>query len=229
MKDIRQKQAPSQEKKVPASKSRPSYIDEQSYDLPMDDSLLPSLKIIQSISPERIKGSEVYVEGAVEGMLMHSTSLELFDGDTGVIIVPLAVRKYWVEWKSRDSGGGFVASYSTKEDMDKGFTPGNEVQVTIEYMVMMEATKQMVTVRFNSATKYAIARKWATMIEQAKTLFGKKYRLKTVMKKNKNNQIYFNYDIEPVDWVDETTYKIVKELAASAQLPAIEQADDNEL
>lgn len=208
---------------------RPAYIEEQQIDVPMDESLQPTLKIIQSISPEALKGSEAYVPGAEAGMLMNSSTRELYDGAEGVIIIPLAVRKYWVEWKPRESGGGFVGSYDSKEDLEAAYTQGNEVQVTIEYMVMIEESKQMITVRFNSATKYPVARKWAQMIEQAKSLYGKKYRLKTVLKTNKNKQMYHNFDIEAVDWVSKETYTLCKELATSAQAKALPASGSDEL
>ena len=75
-----------------------------------DDLSLPWIQLLQSNSPE-VDGSvpERKIEGAEAGMLMDSVSKKLRSAEEGIIFVPCATNHMYVEWVSRDKGGGFVA------------------------------------------------------------------------------------------------------------------------
>jgi len=199
--------------------SRPSYVPKETYDIPVD--VVPAIKIIQSLSPERMPDDSNYISGALEGMMFNAETRELYDGKKGVIVVPLQVRKSYVEWIPRQSGGGFVAAYPTREEMEAKYTAGNQVQVSIEFLIVLPDMK-IAVVRFDSPSKLGVARKWGAAIKNAETLFGARYVLRTVLKRNRQNQTYFNFDIQFSGWVQSTKeFDQYKALMESNALPIL--------
>ncbi len=71
----------------------------------------PFLSILQSGSPQVKKTDAKHIDGAAEGQLMNTVDFELFDGEAGVIMVPCAFRRAYVEWIVREDGGGYVGEY----------------------------------------------------------------------------------------------------------------------
>jgi hypothetical protein len=77
------------------------------------DMVIPFLKLMQVGSKEvKAKGSL-----AKAGMLMNSATGELFDGDKGVLIVPAITDHCYIEYRSRFSGGGFVAKHDVNAEI----------------------------------------------------------------------------------------------------------------
>lgn len=175
------------------------------------------------ISNEIIEGDPSFIPGAAAGMMFHSTSKELYDGKAGIVLVPIQVRKYYTEWIPRAQGGGFVAQYDTKEEMQASADQSNEIVPVFEFICILQGQDEMVRVQFNSATKYPVARKWGALIQEAGTMYGMSYKLRTVMRQNKQKQPYYTFDVDKVGWVAEDVYKVAEEMAKSvslAQLPA---------
>lgn len=208
--------APTQSAAPATGDSRPDFIPKEEYDLPTDDMMTPQIKIMQSISPELIPQDPKFVPGAAAGMLLFDATNQLFPGDVGIEFIPLAVRKYYSEWLPRNQGGGFVANYQSREEMEEKMTPGNEITAVIEYTVYVPEIEQTAAIRFNSATKYQIARALAKFIQDAQTMVGRTYRLTTIPRQNKNKQWYYNFNIVPGEWVDKETYDICKQMSDSA-------------
>jgi hypothetical protein len=71
----------------------------------------PFLSILQSGSPQVKKTDAKHIEDAEEGMLLNTVDNELFNGEEGVMIVPCAYRRAYVEWIVREDGGGYVSEY----------------------------------------------------------------------------------------------------------------------
>lgn len=72
---------------------------------------LPFLSMLQKGSPQCSKANGAYIKGAEEGMFMNTVNGELYPGDPGVVVVPCYYREAIVEWKVRESGGGYVAEH----------------------------------------------------------------------------------------------------------------------
>ena len=82
-----------------------------------NDFAIPFLAILQKGSPQVSKANSKYVKDAQIGMVMNTVTLELYDGDLGIIFIPCAYNKMVVEWKPRDSGGGFVAQHKDGDQL----------------------------------------------------------------------------------------------------------------
>lgn len=72
------------------------------------DKAIPFLFVLQDGSPQLKSKSDKYVPGAKAGMMMNSITGELFDPDTGAIVIPCLTDHNFVEWIPRNEGGGFV-------------------------------------------------------------------------------------------------------------------------
>lgn len=69
---------------------------------------IPFLSVLQKSSPQVDEDSGAKIEGAKAGMLFNSVSGKMWDGKTGIIIVPCAYRRVFLRWGPRSGeGSGF--------------------------------------------------------------------------------------------------------------------------
>lgn len=83
------------------------------------DIRFPILKLLQDNSPQVKKKGDSYIDGAEPGMFIDPDSNKIFDGETGLLIIPCACVKSFIEWIDRDSGGGIAGVYSFEEGKAK--------------------------------------------------------------------------------------------------------------
>jgi hypothetical protein len=76
---------------------------------------IPFLVVLQTNSPQCLEGDAAHVKGAKAGMFFNSATKELFDGKSGVVIVPAYYQHRYVEWVPRDQGGGYRGDYSPQD------------------------------------------------------------------------------------------------------------------
>lgn len=113
------------------------------------DVAIPFIAILQALSPQIKKGSPAKIEGAEEGFLFHTVKQQFLDPTKiHVRVVNCGFQKRWVEWKPRDTGGGFVATHLTdqvlhqcvKDDKGKYHTKnGNLIVETAYHFVLLVA------------------------------------------------------------------------------------------
>lgn len=84
-----------------------------------DDIALPFIGLIQSMSPQRKRTDPKYIPGAEEGRWFNSVTNELYPAE-GVRIIPVHYEKVYNEWIPRSVGGGFVATYKSREEALEG-------------------------------------------------------------------------------------------------------------
>jgi len=73
-----------------------------------DDLAIPFLKLLQKMSDEVDKDASAYVEGAEAGMFLDTATGELTEE---VEFIACHYHRAMVEWRDRDSGGGFIAQH----------------------------------------------------------------------------------------------------------------------
>lgn len=71
-----------------------------------DSFAVPFLIILQSGSPQCKKADPAYNEDAEEGMIYNTVTGTLYDGDEGIVVIPCAFQRRFVQWADRDAGGG---------------------------------------------------------------------------------------------------------------------------
>lgn len=221
----------------PMSK-RPDYLPSTKVDIPVEEQVrFPRLKLMQALSPELTTGNEKFVVdpsdpkgkkallSAGELFLQGDTVHRQIDGEEGIVVIPVAIRKRYVEYVKRDQGGGFVASYDSKEECDANSDPANDIQTTIEFLCL-EADVEDPTpfsITFDTITKLGVARKWAGFIGQYQSLNGVKYLVTAKQQVNKQKQAYYNFNVQPVGWVDQKQLTAIEVMTSEVEplfLPA---------
>src|SRR3989337_4145684 len=72
---------------------------------------IPRLKILQKMSPEGDKDASEYVDKASAGDFFNTATGLIYDGKAGITVIPVHFRRSFIEWVTRDEGGGFVAEH----------------------------------------------------------------------------------------------------------------------
>lgn len=138
-------------------------------DLSGDDMSIPFLKIIQSLSDERKKNKESYIEGAEEGHIFDSVSRKLM---REIEVIPVHIRRSVLEWVPRDAAdSGLVGEYASMAEAQKMSAPGNDLEDTFAYVVLYRDPASMdfsPAIISMSRTKMKVARRWNTTLKSLK-------------------------------------------------------------
>lgn len=125
------------------------YVGSTAGDYSVDDFTVPYLIILQDKAKRVMEGGPQYVEGARPGMLYNSADNCVYDRKTGVRVIPCAYKSLYMEWISREAGGGIAGSYSLDEGTrlyryadvnDKGkriLENGNEIALNHQHFVLV--------------------------------------------------------------------------------------------
>lgn len=116
------------------------------------DLTIPFIQVLQTNSPQVKKPKDGGVEGASAGMMINTVTNDLFDGDEGMLFVPVSTEHIHIEWKSRKAGGGFVKIHGadSPDVIKKGKTfgkylldNGNELAETFQfYAIILDSAGQ---------------------------------------------------------------------------------------
>ena len=171
-----------------------------------EDFAIPFIRVLQPLSPQLQKQHGSYVEGASAGDLFNTVTGEIYDGEKGILIVPCAYNKKYIEWIPREKGGGLVNANhdisilsSCRKDPEsrRSYTPeGNEIVETAQFFVLVleGGSPQQAVITFTS-TQLGVARKWLTMLRMARVenskgesveapMFAYTYRISTTTQSN---------------------------------------------
>lgn len=195
---------------------KPSYIQGDSArgseEVTTKDLVLPRLEIVQSQSP-------IKEEGAPEGSLFNSATMEQL-GDV-VYFVPVYFRTEHLIWKDQDEGGGFFGAYPTAAEADRrrdevieeGENPEflEVVDTPVHYGLMVspsgEHAPQQIVISMPKS-KAKVSRKWNAMIQICGgDRFSRVYKISTFKDKNKKNQSFFNFTVQPAGFPPEDIYR----------------------
>lgn len=181
-----------------------------------DDYSIPFITILQALSPQ-LQEPDTALK---QGMIFNTVTADAFPGNKGVCFVPALTQHEFIEFKPRDSGGGFVGRHAVDSEVvkvaqaasteyGKYNTPdGNELIETFAVygiLINEDGSTSQAVVAF-SASKIKKYKAWMT---KAKTiqiqlgdgrripapLFAHRYRLKTVVEKAPKGTFY-NWVIE---------------------------------
>lgn len=184
-----------------------------------DDMTVPRLVVLQALSPQLQKSKPEYIKGAEVGDLCHTGTNEVWSGEEGVIVLPVAYRRTHIEWKPREKGGGFVKDHGPDGNILKSCTldertnrqtlvNGNHIQVTAEYYVfILEEGKDPQPVMMSMAgVQLKKSRRWNTLISTLQVprqsgegtfnpaMFYRSYLVKTVPNSNDKGD-WFEWEI----------------------------------
>ena len=180
-----------------------------------EDVAIPFLVILQSLSPQVKKGHASRVPDAEEGMLFNNVTQEVYK--EGIQVVPCAFQKAYVEWVTRENGGGFVASHQDekllatckRDEKNNDILPnGNQLATTAYHFVLIvkpDGSWERAVIGM-SRTQLKKSRRWISQMMAIQMKDGKgklfrppmyshKYRLTAVLEQ-KDDYSWYNYQIE---------------------------------
>jgi len=197
-----------------------------------DDLVIPRIEIIQSLSPQRKKSDEAYIEGAEEGMAFNTVTNELYNGK--LIIVPVFYRKEWVLWKDRDAGGGFAVAFPNEADAARA---RQEQENPDQYEALDTGQHFVLIVKEDGSFDEAVISMAKTKMKASRQLnslvkmrggdrFSSQYELEVVEVKGDKGD-YFNWKVSAKGWVSEEIYRAGESLyeAVSSGQRDVSRAD----
>jgi len=182
----------------------------------ISDMQTPRISILQALSPELKKTKAKYVEGAEEGMIYNNVDDIVYEGDPGIIVVPVKYDRHIIEWEP--NRGGLVAIHDTSYDMSKCKrnsedklvnAAGNVIVDTPEWYVLvveedtgefypavisMPGSQMKKSKKLNSSLKRQLV-KDANGNRRELPYFASAYQFETVPDSNKKGD-FFNWSIK---------------------------------
>jgi hypothetical protein len=181
-----------------------------------DDYAIPFLQALQKMSPQVDPEEDGFIEGAKPGQIVNTVSEELWDGKTGVVVIPCHYERKILEWVPRNKGGGLVAEHDLEtglllldeciqDEQKRDIHPGNgnEFQDTrIHYvMVVGEDGSFEPAVISMTRTKIRGSKKWMSLMNGIKMrrkdgglftppMFSHAYRIFTEARSNDQGTFY---------------------------------------
>lgn len=199
-------------------------------DMSREDVAIPRLTVLQSNSPQVDKHDQAHVPGSEPGMIFDIVNGKMFDGEEGVVIVPLNFRKTFIEWVLREKGGGFVADHgaadgeellktATRDDKGRDMLPnGNQLVRTMEYVVYhLSAEGYSPAIIAMASTQIKYAMRWNTQLGQARLssgqpapIFYRAWNVSTQPEKNDKGS-WFSWHVQVAAKVTELDYPWLKD------------------
>ena len=199
-----------------------------------DDFALPFLRLLTNTSPEVGE-----VEGAMPGMIYNTVTGELADGKGGIIVVPCAYVRQYIEWAPRGQGSGApihiypatsdILSKTHREPGDNKdyLDNGNYIENTANHYVMVVngAGVPSPALIVMKSTQLKKSRKWNSMMQSVKLqgknglytppMYSQKYRLTSQAESNDKGK-WYGWEIEGMGSVeDASVYAACKAFAQS--------------
>jgi len=200
---------------------------------------LPILKLLQNGSGEAQKRNQNYVEGAEPGMFLNTVTKKLYDGDTGINVIPCYHKMEYQEWAEFGTGSGRpeqiypgdsdILSKTTKDGAKDRLQNGNYIlTVHQNYVLILGEDGSADTALISmSSSQGKIARKWLSL-QMSQTMkdgegtftpasFAFVYNLTSVLNSGKGNQ-WYGYNVQSVGPVtDGALYARAKDFHTSLE------------
>lgn len=186
------------------------------------DVQIPFVTALQALSPQCKRVDKGGVEGAEPGLLYNNVTNGLSDS---IRFVPAISKKQYVEWRTRDEGGGYVAAHSLDSEIVQKFkakgergpwkvNDGKHEIIETQYLYCIgvdhtnDPTGEFFVLSFTS-TKLSAWRKWNTSIHTFRTpapggrkvqppLYAHVVNLTTKEQSNKHGEFY-NFLLSPAN------------------------------
>lgn len=177
----------------------------------------PFLQILQGQSPQLQEGNPAYVEDARAGLIINTQSQAVHKEIT---VIPVRYTFKTVEWKQRQAGGGFVASYSRGEEptdvvvdaltgrMSRESNGNNLVQTSYHLVMVKEEQWDKAIIPMFS-TQLKKSRRWNSVMASYRLtdvltapMFSHYFRLSTALEKNSLGA-WYGWVINPAGELDD--------------------------
>ena len=206
------------------------------------DIAIPYINILQSNSPQLNPSKAEHVAGAQVGQFYNTVTQEV---SASLNVIPVLYQLRYVEWKTRESGGGFVEAHDadsgilskTKRDQMtfKDVLPnGNYIATTAYHYVMVQdkAGAWSQAVISMTSTQLKKSRRWNSLMLTQKVsgpsgsftppTYAIIYKLTTVSESNDRGS-WFGYQVEKAGQVEDADiYNEAKSFSTAASRGDVE-------
>lgn len=185
-------------------------------DFTSDDVAVPFISILQKGSPQVEEDNPKYVHGAKSGALYNTVSNNIYDGKSGITVIPVHRVRTFIEWIPKDQGGGLVQVYQpdapevqralSNAGRQYGKIKINDNNDLVEtfsmfcLLVKEDGTFERAIISFSSS-QISVYKRWMTMAQSINVItadgrlivppmFAHKYRLSTVFTQKKDYTWY---------------------------------------
>ena len=211
------------------------------------DLALPFLKLLQSGSDETKKRHAKYVDGAEAGMFYNTVTKKLYDGEKGILVVPVFYKMTYPEWApfERAEGrpihpdrGPEIMSQTTKAGNKDVLANGNEIIKTANHFIIILSDKPEKCLMTMKSTQLKVSRNWNSVCDNEteidpKTnkavpapMFSRVYKITSV--ENSGSFTWHGYNINLVKKVDDVgVYQMAKDFCGSLKNSQAKSAADN--
>ena len=212
-----------------------------------DDLAIPFLKLLQSGSDETKKRHAKYVDGAEAGMFYNTVTKKLYDGEKGILVVPVFYKMTYPEWApfERAEGrpihpdrGPEIMSQTTKAGNKDVLSNGNEIIKTANHFIIILSDKPEKCLMTMKSTQLKVSRNWNSVCDNEteidpKTnkavpapMFSRVYKLTSV--ENSGSFTWHGYNINLVKKVDDVSvYQMAKDFCGSLKNSQAKSAAEN--
>lgn len=219
-----------------------------------DDFGIPFLRVLQSNSPELLKGDPSYIKDAEAGMFMNSLTHELYGFE--IELVPIKCEPIWLEFspKSGDKRGEFKGRHAVNSIpvigniYDGLYTKeGNEIKETLVFYCFIKGRENELPICFSlTSSMIKHGKAWNALIYSVRTPSGKQapyfssyWKIRTVINQKDGNRWYNigakTASIERVSFVPVDVLKraaetrvLLDKAAFSADFAQLEDDRDNQ-
>ena len=206
------------------------------------DIAIPYINILQTTSPQLNPSKAEHVEGAKVGQFYNTVSQEVSDS---LKVIPVLYQLRYVEWKPRESGGGFVEAHDadsgilskTKRDQLTSkdvLENGNYIATTAYHYVLVQGAdgNWSQAVISMTSTQLKKSRRWNSLMLTQKVqgpsgsftppTYAMIYNLTTVSESNDRGS-WFGYQLEKAGQVEDADiYNEAKSFSTAASRGDVE-------
>ena len=188
----------------------------------------PRLKQLQSMSPEVDEYNPAFLKGAKPGLFANNLG-ELYGNE--IYAISINFKLEYVVWRTRESGGGYIGSFSNIKEANAAIElkveegEGKETDFTVEethsHLMLLkdpetgDLSPTPVIMDF-AKSKLSVSKSWnSKLATKGGDRFSTLWKLSTTQISMKSGGSYLNIRTELVGWVQDADYKAAEQIYAS--------------
>lgn len=185
------------------------------------DLTIPSIKLLQDLSPETKESKAEFVPGAKPGLILNTLDNSLH---TELVVINLYYDHEYAVFRKRKFGGGFHGAFPTEEEaIEQAKAEGGgsiemfEIVETGRHtlLVVNPETGEMQPALLNmNSTKLKASRRWNTELSQlGGDRFSSAWKISSTEESNSKGTFY-SFKISNLGWINDDLYAQAKDFYA---------------
>lgn len=188
-------------------------------DADRDSFAIPFIQVLQKMSPQLDRNNAAFIDGAAEGDFLNTASLEVYDGQEGILVAPVKFKRSFTAWIIREKGGGFKGEYAVDDPVvmttqadakNRNILPGTEIQLVdtrLHGCILLSGDVPTPALLSLTSTQIKKSKRWNSYQSERsqkddKPIFAHVYRITTIPEHNDQGS-WMGVQIDPVDDVQD--------------------------